>query len=160
MPGWEGKWAAAHAAASEAPALRVHVYPPRQISMFSSCNVSLTNEQRLVTGVKHNVDRLFALAVTSPDFVSVPAWQADILVIPGMCSQSFDGVCERSHEYNLQQLHEFLKSQPHFLRRGGATTSSCATTSMREGHRRARRPASPTARSLATLRGGGGWAAA
>lgn len=91
----------------------------------------------------HNVDYFFVRAVTAEGFgthtaeasadsgaasaagmasavVASAPEDAELFVVPALCTQSYDGVCSSSHADNAAQLASYLQASPWFRRHGGA----------------------------------------
>lgn len=94
---------------TRAPA--TYVYPQGAFLMYTRCAHLL--ERPSFHNPKHNVDMFFVRTVTAPSFPSCAAQDAELFVLPVLCTRSFYGLCG-SHGENLNQLKTVLKSSPWF----------------------------------------------
>ena len=101
--------------------------------MYDSCYTNRTKwaaqkRRREAAGNEtcmHNADWFFVDRVTAPEFATVPPEEAELFVVPALCSQSYDDTCGRGHEHNAQQLADYLDASPWFARYGTLKLLNC-----------------------------------
>ena len=111
--------------------------------MFTSCpntehdfQVQLHNQgsSKDAGDFKHHVDYFFVRALLDTDGPLGP-WsrteqpeEAELFVVPGLCSQSYQEKCEHDHAHNVQQMEERLHASPWYPRRVHSRSTALAWT--------------------------------